>query len=277
MISNIGTEDIKAINFVGVGIQVATYQDLIDRVDTWRMDKDGRSHQVSCINAYCLAGSIEDGALRRIYNSADIAGPDGMPFVYWMRWVESVKCDRFYAPDVLECLLEEAQTKNYSFYFYGAESNVLETMIERLKARYPFLNIVGYYSPPFRELTSLEDQKICDEINEKKPDILCVGLGTPKQDYWINSHIYKIRGTVMISCGATFDFWGGRIRIAPKWIQQSGFEWLYRLVSPDFKRLWRRYTIMHSKFLYNFAMQKMGIRWQEFERHPRINTTDESA
>ena len=119
---------------------------------------------------------------------------------------------------------------------------------------------MGYYSPPFRPLAQEEDDAICEEINRLKPDILCVGLGTPKQDFWIDEHIEKIKGTVMIPCGAIFDFFGGRVEKAPDWISKLGFEWLYRLFSKDFKRLFYRYTIQNISFLWHFFLQLTGLR-----------------
>ena len=97
-----------------------------------------------------------------------------------------------------------------------------------------------------------EDEKIINEINALKPDIVCVGLGTPKQDYWIDENLEKIKGSVLIASGATFDFFGGRIKMAPDFIRKSGFEWMYRLFGKDFKRLWKRYIIMYSVFAATF-------------------------
>jgi N-acetylglucosaminyldiphosphoundecaprenol N-acetyl-beta-D-mannosaminyltransferase len=92
-----------------------------------------------------------------------------------------------------------------------------------------------------------------------RPDIVLVGLGTPKQDYWIADHIYKIRGAVLVASGATFDFFGGRVRMAPRFVQRSGFEWLYRLLSRDFRRLWRRYTLSNAVFMSHFLLQVLRI------------------
>jgi N-acetylglucosaminyldiphosphoundecaprenol N-acetyl-beta-D-mannosaminyltransferase len=133
-------------------------------------------------------------------------------------------------------------------------------MKEYLEERFPHIRIIGYQSPPFRPLTADEDAAVCDELNRLKPDIICVGLGTPKQDYWIEDHLYKIKGSVIIASGATFDFFGGRIKMAPEFIRKSGFEWLYRLMSKDFMRLWRRYIVMNGVFLWNFLLQVLRIR-----------------
>lgn len=262
-------QELKSINFISVGIHALTYEDIFDRIDQWLQKKESRSHHIACLNAYGLSLTIDDPLLTEIYNSADIAGPDGMPFVYWIRRVHRLACDRFYAPDIVHQIAGRAKIRDYTFYLYGGAPEVVERMKQFLEASYPYLRVVGYYAPPFRELTEVEDNEICAEINALSPDILCIGLGTPKQDYWIDNHIYKIRGSVMISCGATFDFFGGRVRMAPRFIQRSGFEWLYRLLGPDFRRLFRRYTFMHAKFLWNFGLQLIGLRHRRAIRSER--------
>ncbi len=236
-----------------------TYSDLFTKIDRWTANKEQRSHHIACVNAYNIALSLSNKELKRIYNGADIVGADGMPFVRWIRFFNKEQCDRIAAPDTILALAEHAKEKSYTFYLYGGAPDVCVKMKEFLEARFPHINIVGHYSPPFRELTQEEDDAIVDEINRLAPDIICVGLGTPKQDYWIDTHLYKIKGSVMIASGATFDFFGGRIKMAPKFIRLSGFEWLYRLLGKDFKRLWKRYTVMYAVFIYNFMLQKSGL------------------
>ncbi len=258
-----------SINFLGIGIDALTYQDMFDLVDGWISDKSSRSHHIACINTYGVTLAYQDPKLAAIYNAADIAGADGMPYVYWIRWLHRLACDRFYGPDIVVQLAEHSLKTGYSFYLYGGAPDVVERMKAYLEDRFPHINIIGYKSPPFRNLTEHEDHDICAEINQLKPDVICVGLGTPKQDFWIDDHVEKVRGAVMLSCGATFDFFGGRVKMAPRFIQRSGFEWLYRLLGRDFFRLWRRYTIVNVIFLWNFALQLLGIRVREAPRRKR--------
>lgn len=265
-----------AANFLGIGIDAVTYDDVFAAVDLWVRDKKQRSHHIACVNAYCVTLAVTNARLARIYNSADIAGPDGMPFVRWIRRTLRVPCDRIAAPDTILALAKRAETTGYTFYLYGGDPEVVVQMRQYLESRYSHIKIVGHYSPPFRDLTSEEDEAICAEIHRLQPDILCVGLGTPKQDYWIENHIYKIRGTVMVASGATFDFFGGRIKLAPEFIRLSGFEWLYRLFSKDFRRLWRRYTTMNLKFLWHFLLQCLHIRIREPQKSVRPMTSVES-
>lgn len=247
-------------DFLGVKLDAVTYDEVFALVDAWTADKGGRSHHIACINAFCVTLAQSDARLRRIYNGADIAGPDGMPFVRWIRNFARTPCDRIAAPDTILALAKESQHRGYTFYLYGGDPAMAVGMKAYLEKRFPHIRIVGYRSPPFRALTAAEDDEICREINALRPDIICVGLGTPKQDYWIEDHIDKIRGAVLIASGATFDFFGGRVSFAPEWIRNSGFEWLYRLLGRDFKRLWRRYILYNAKFCGLFLLQTARLR-----------------
>jgi N-acetylglucosaminyldiphosphoundecaprenol N-acetyl-beta-D-mannosaminyltransferase len=153
---------------------------------------------------------------------------------------------------------EKAKEKGYTFFFYGGYPGAPEKMEEYLKQRFEGITVVGKYSPPFRELSEEEDDSICKLINEMRPDFLWIGLGSPKQDIWIHEHQGKLMGCIIIPSGATFDFFSGRIRQAPRLIRESGFEWLFRLTQ-DFRRLWTRYTIFNIIFLVLFLLQQIRV------------------
>lgn len=256
-------------NFLGVALDAVTYRDVFSAVDHWVTDKEGRSHHIACINAYCVTLAVDNPRLAKIYSGADIAGPDGMPFVRWIRLFGGKPCDRIAAPDLILALGEHAKLKNYTFFLYGGHPEVLDKMRANLEAWFPHLRILGHYSPPFRPISSEEDDAIVAKINALRPDIILVGLGTPKQDYWIEDHIYRIKGSVMIASGAAFDFFGGRIKMAPKWVRESGFEWLYRLFSKDFFRLWHRYTVMNIRFVCLFSLQVLRLYVRPPARYER--------
>ncbi|VAX09573.1 N-acetylmannosaminyltransferase [hydrothermal vent metagenome] len=262
----------KVANFIGIGIDAVTYEDIFNSIDKWIANKEGRSHHIACVNAFCVTLALKNKRLARIYNGADITGPDGVPFVKWIKRTLKVPCDRIAAPDTILELAKHSKTTGYTFYLYGGDPDVVVKMKQYLEDRFPHIRIVGYYSPPFRALTEEEDAAICEEINRLKPDIISVGLGTPKQDYWIEDHLYKIRGSVLIASGATFDFFGGRIKMAPEFIRKSGFEWLYRLFSKDFLRLWRRYILMNMVFMWNFGLQNLHIKTRTPEKWQRPET-----
>jgi N-acetylglucosaminyldiphosphoundecaprenol N-acetyl-beta-D-mannosaminyltransferase len=248
-------------NFIGTDVDAITYEELFSKCDEWLKNKQGRSHHVACSNVNCAVESYLDPEIAKLFSQADISGADSMPFVYWIELMTGKKCDRLYAPDIILKLCSRAlqPQHQYRLFLYGGAEGVPEQMQAFLEAKFPGIDIVGAYSPPFRSLSPEEDREICAKINSTNPDFVIVGLGSPKQDKWIQAHLELIPGTVMIASGAAFDFFGGTIRQAPIAIQRSGFEWLFRLFQ-DPQRLWKRYTLYNVIFLWNFCLQILGLK-----------------
>ena len=249
----------KKMNMLGLGLDCLSYGEMHQIFRQWLADKEGRSHSLALVNVNCCVSALLDKRLVKLYNSADLLGVDSMPFLKRARRFYNKDADRFYAPDLMLETARKAKEYGYTFFLYGGSPGAPDRMEEYLHERFEGVRIVGKYSPPFRALSAEEDQEICDMINAAKPDILWVGLGSPKQDVWISEHRERIRGTIMIASGATFDFFSGRIQQAPEWIRNAGFEWLYRL-SKDFRRLWVRYTVYNVIFVFMFALQLLGLR-----------------
>jgi N-acetylglucosaminyldiphosphoundecaprenol N-acetyl-beta-D-mannosaminyltransferase len=247
------------MNILGLNMDCHSYEDMHRIFGEWLSDKKTRSHSLALINVNCCVSALFDKRLVNLYNSADILGIDGMPFLRWAHAFYNKKADRFYAPDLMLETSRMSKKYGYTFFLYGGSPGAPDKMESYLRERFDGINIVGKYSPPFRNLTAEEDQAVCDMINAARPDIVWVGLGSPKQDVWISEHRERIRGTIMIASGATFDFFSGRIKQAPEWIRNAGFEWLYRLTR-DFRRLWVRYTIYNVVFLVMFGLQLVGLR-----------------
>jgi N-acetylglucosaminyldiphosphoundecaprenol N-acetyl-beta-D-mannosaminyltransferase len=246
------------MNILGLDLDCLSYAEMYPIFDQWLADKTTRSHMIALINAYGSVSALLDKRLGRIYRRADLRGIDSMPYLRWARWFYYKKSDRFYAPDLMLEISSKAKEKGYTFFLYGGYPGAVEAIEKYLHERFGDIQVVGKYTPPFRVLSEEEDQEICDQINALKPDFIWVGLGTPKQDYWIDEHIEKISGSIMVASGATFDFFSGRIRQAPKWIRSSGFEWLYRLFQ-DFRRLWVRYTVYNIIFVFLFILQILHL------------------
>ena len=135
---------------------------------------------------------------------------------------------------------------------------VPEKLAFNLVEAYPGLQIAGFYSPPFRPLTSQEDREITDIINSSKPDIVWVGISTPKQECWMAAHKGRIITPVLIGVGAAFDFLSGYKKQAPRWIQHSGLEWLFRFATEP-RRLWKRYA-QYPYFALLVLMESLGIQ-----------------
>ena len=245
------------MNMLGITMACMSYEDMFLIYDRWLSDKSSRSHALAVINVHICVSALFDKKLRDLY-SVDLAGIDSMPFLLWARAFYERASDRFYAPDLMLQVSAKAKEKGYTFFLYGGYPDAPDQIEQYLKNRFDGIRIVGKYSPPFRNLSVQEENRICAMINKVKPDFLWIGLGSPKQDVWIKRHLEKIRGSIMVPSGATFDFFGGRIKQAPLWIRNAGFEWLFRLTQ-DFERLWIRYTVYNLIFLFVFTLQLARI------------------
>jgi N-acetylglucosaminyldiphosphoundecaprenol N-acetyl-beta-D-mannosaminyltransferase len=187
-------------------------------------------------------------------NSADLVTPDGMPVVWLGRLMGYNNIRRVYGPDLMREICRISEIHQFKNYFYGSSLDVLTKLKAGLNRKYPDLIIGGIFSPPFRQLTVEEDDKIVEEINNCNPDIVWVGLGSPKQDLWMYEHRGKVNAPVIIGVGAAFDFLAGTKPQAPRWMRNSGFEWFFRFITEP-KRLWRRYLIDNSLFIYYVGIE----------------------
>jgi N-acetylglucosaminyldiphosphoundecaprenol N-acetyl-beta-D-mannosaminyltransferase len=133
-------------NFLGVRLDAITYEQMFALIDSWISNKNGRSHHIACINVFCVTLALEDPRLKQIYNGADIAGADGLPFVRWIRRFSGRLCDRLAAPDTILALADKAKERGYKFYLYGGDPQVVVKMKDYLEIRFPHIRIVGYHS-----------------------------------------------------------------------------------------------------------------------------------
>lgn len=246
------------MNILGINMRCISYEEMYPIYDQWLANKESCSHSLAVINVQICVSALFDKRLRDIYNSADLVGIDSMPFLIWARTFYRRNSDRFYAPDLMLQVSSRAREKMYTFFLYGGYPGAPEKIEEYLKQRFEGIRVVGKYSPPFRELSEEEDEAVCKLINDTRPDFLWIGLGSPKQDMWIHEHRRKLKGCIIIPSGATFDFFSGKIRQAPKFIREIGFEWLFRLTQ-DFKRLRTRYTVFNVVFLIVFLLQRIRV------------------
>jgi N-acetylglucosaminyldiphosphoundecaprenol N-acetyl-beta-D-mannosaminyltransferase len=188
--------------------------------------------------------------------------PDGMPLVYLSRLAGFKDCGRVYGPDLMAEVCAQSVHLGHRHFFYGTTPKTLSALEDRLCQRYPGLIVAGSFSPPFRALTPAESFEIAALINEKKPDIVWVGLSTPKQEVWMAEHRALLDAPVLVGVGAAFDFHAGTVRQAPRWVQPLCLEWLFRLVTEP-RRLWKRYLINNPAFLAGLLLQWLRIKKYE--------------
>jgi N-acetylglucosaminyldiphosphoundecaprenol N-acetyl-beta-D-mannosaminyltransferase len=247
---------IERVNILGIGVSAITMSQALATIEGWL--SRGEQHYACVTGVHGIMESQRDDALRRIHNRAGLVTPDGMPLVWLSRLNGKSHVERVYGPDLMLALCERSVVRGYRHFFYGGGEGVAQRLAERLCARYPGLIVAGTYTPPFRPLSGAEDQSIVVEINDVGPDIVWVGLSTPKQERWMDAHLGRLRAPVLIGVGAAFDFHAGLKKQAPHWMQRAGLEWLFRLATEP-RRLWRRYLRNNPAFIWRVLLQTTGI------------------
>lgn len=199
-------------------------------------------------NVHTTVMAYRDKDYRRVQNSAAMALPDGQPLSIVSRKRGFSQAKRVPGPDLMPAILDLSQKTGYRHYFYGSTEATLAALETALRRRYPKLQIVGMYSPPFREMTEQEDEEVIRRINESGADFVWVALGAPKQEWWMHEHRNKINA-LMLGVGAAFDFTAGTTKRSPMWMQKLCLEWVFRILQ-DPKRMLPRYLNTNFAFLY---------------------------
>lgn len=248
---------IARTNVLGVGVSAIDIPMAVAAMERWIAA--GAREYVCVSGAHGVMECQRDEELRAIHNRAGMVTPDGMPLVWLSRLHGARHASRVYGPDLMLAFCERSVKKGYRHFFYGGADGVPERLAECLKARFPDLNVVGTYSPPFRALTADEECAIVEHINAARPDVVWVGLSTPKQERWMAANRGRLTAPVLMGVGAAFDFHAGLKPQAPLWMQRNGLEWLFRLATEP-RRLWRRYAYIVPMFLLLVMLQELGLR-----------------
>jgi N-acetylglucosaminyldiphosphoundecaprenol N-acetyl-beta-D-mannosaminyltransferase len=243
------------VNILGVGVSAITMEMTLHTLEGWISRQESQYVCVSGVHG--VMESWRDADLRRIHNAAGLVTPDGMPLVWLSRLMGFSQVERVYGPDLMLAMCERSARRGHSQFFYGGAPGVAEKLASRLQSRFPGLQVAGAYSPPFRALSPEEDDAVVELINGAAPDIVWIGISTPKQECWMAEHRARLKAPILIGVGAAFDFHAGLMRQAPRWMQKSGLEWSFRLALEP-RRLWRRYLINNPWFLWLVLLQALG-------------------
>ena len=247
---------LKRINILGVHISPINMGEALSFIDCVIAHQD---HQYICVTpAHSIMDAYYDPEFRCILNSSGLTTPDGMAVVWILKLMGYSHVNRVYGPDLMTRICQDSVRKNYRHYLYGGQPGVVEALAQSLQDRFPGIRIAGMHTPPFRDVTVDEDDAIIESIEKSGADIVWVGISSPKQERWMAEHLGKINAPVMIGVGAAFDFLSGMKPQAPRWIQQSGFEWLFRL-SNEPRRLWPRYR-QYPRFVLLVLLQMLGLK-----------------
>lgn len=234
----------RSFRVVDVAINAAPFADVLSRV--LAAPDTGERLALHFATAHTIVEAHDDPRLRAAL-AEGLVEPDGTPLV-WLGRGAGLPVERVCGPDFLPALVQRGVPAGRTHYFFGGAPGVPEALAARLAVRFPGMRAAGTMSPPFRSPSAREDDEVVQQINDADPDYVWVGLGAPKQDLWLAEHRSRLRASAILAVGAAFDFHAGTRRRAPRWMQRSGTEWVFRLVTEP-RRLAGRYTRVNARFL----------------------------
>lgn len=247
----------KRVNVLGVGLSVLNLKLALDAIARALAQK--AKGYVCVTGVHGVMEAQQDPQFRGILNGSFLNTPDGMPMVWMGKLNGHREMDRVYGPDLMLLVCEYTRDHGYTHFLYGGADGVAQELQRKLETKFPGIKIVGTYTPPFRPLNETEEAGLIRLVGEKKPDIIWVGLSTPKQEKFMAKYCGKLDATLMFGVGAAFDFHTGRVRQAPRWMQRSGLEWFFRLCCEP-RRLWRRYLRNNPLFAFRVFCQWTGLK-----------------
>lgn len=239
---------------LGVPVSVLTFNEALATIDEWIAS--GEPNYICTLDVHALMESQSAPDVRNIYRSAAMVTPDGMPLIWLLHRSGYRSADRICGPDLMPAVFRHSEGRGYRHFLYGSSEMTLSLLQERLRRNFPGARIVGRYSPPYRALTREEEREVDRVVNAADPDIVWVGLGAPKQDRWMAAHRSTLKAPVLIGVGAAFDMLAGRVTRAPRFLQRTGCEWMFRMAQEP-RRLTRRYLEANSKFAMMLIGQKL--------------------
>ncbi len=242
---------------LGVKVSAINMKLAIELADQWVAA--GSPGYICVTGVHGVMEAQADSELRQILNHACINTPDGMP----MSWIGHLQgfqeMDRVFGPDFMTAMCRLSVERGYRNFLYGGKPGVATLLSEALQHKFPGLQVVGTYTPPFRNLTPEEEEELLAQVRESRPHILWVGLSTPKQERFMAQYVDRLQVPLLVGVGAAFDYHTGGIRDCSDWIKRAGLQWLHRLTQ-DPRHLWRRYLRNNPAFLWHIAWQISGMR-----------------
>jgi exopolysaccharide biosynthesis WecB/TagA/CpsF family protein len=238
----------------GIDYAIVDYESASDVIIRHAEKND--SFGVSALAVHGLVTSIRDKAVGERVKKIDMVVADGQPVRWALNSFHKVNMkDRVYGPTLTLHVLEKANKRKLKVYLYGSTEKTLTALLKFIEKNYPGVDLCGIHVDRFRDATPEEDAEDIEKINRSGAQIVLVGRGCPRQEIWVADHLGKVNAA-MLAVGAAFDFHAGTLKQAPKWMQDYGLEWFYRLVKEP-GRLWKRYFSTNSYFIYLFFKHKI--------------------
>jgi N-acetylglucosaminyldiphosphoundecaprenol N-acetyl-beta-D-mannosaminyltransferase len=243
-------------NVLGVPVHCVQMSDVIAEMESWINGRE-QTRYIAITGMHGVSESRKDPHFREVLKSASLVVPDGMPLVWLARWHGHPIGRRVCGSDLMEAFCKQTGSR-YRHFFYGGATGVAEYLAKNLRERHN-IAVAGTYTPPFRSLTDEEESEVVARVQAAAPDVLWVGLSTPKQERWMYDHRARFLVPVMLGVGAAFDFNSGKLERAPTWMGNTGLEWLFRLLVEP-KRLWKRYLVTIPSAIWSVSLEMFHLK-----------------
>jgi exopolysaccharide biosynthesis WecB/TagA/CpsF family protein len=244
-------------NVLGIRIEALNMTRALQRIAS--VLHSNRKGYVSVIGVHGIMEARRNPQLAAIYANSAITIPDGMPTV-WVGHLQGCRqMQRVAGPDLMLEVFRSAQFVSYTHFLYGGDPGVAEDLAANLRRWFPWVRIVGTFTPPYRDLSPDEEADFISTIQHLQPDIIWTGISAPRQEQFMHRYLPVLDTRLMFGVGAAFDYHTGRIKDCSAWIKRAGLQWLHRLLQ-DPRRLWRRYLRNNPAFLCHIALQLTGLR-----------------
>ncbi|TVL98268.1 MAG: glycosyltransferase [Candidatus Brocadia sp. WS118] len=247
----------NTLNILGIRVHPVNIPEALHRIAD--LIQNHQKGYITVTGVHGIMESQRSDVIKAAHTGSFLTVPDGMPLVYIGRAAGYTEMHRCYGPDLMLALMKESVKKGYTHFFYGGKDGVAESLKETMETRFPGIRIVGTYTPPFRPLNEAEKKDLQERIARLKPNIIWVGLSTPKQELFMYEYLLCLETNLMVGVGAAFDFHTGQIKSAPSWMQKLALEWFYRLLQEP-RRLWKRYLINNPLFIWNYTLQLLNLK-----------------
>lgn len=255
------SDAVSTFQILGVRVSAVQIPDVVLKMEDWiRTSRTG--HFIAVTGMHGVTEAQHTAEFKNVLRNADLVVPDGMPLVWCGRLRGHSLHRRVYGPELMLTFCHETIPRGYRHFLYGGDPGVAERLAASLERTCPGMIIAGTYSPPFCSLSPAEDAHIVEIIRRAAPDVLWVGLSTPKQEKWMYEHRDRLGVPVLVGVGAAFDILSAKKKQAPRWMRENGLEWLFRLLREP-RRLWKRYLVYGSEFLFLETLEMLGLRHWE--------------
>jgi N-acetylglucosaminyldiphosphoundecaprenol N-acetyl-beta-D-mannosaminyltransferase len=256
-------QPISQVNILGVGVHAVDMQSAALILE--KQVRGTTKGYVCLTGVHGIMEAHRNPNLKSIFAEALLVAPDGMPTV-WLGHLQGLPAmQRVFGPDLMVDIIGRPEFHDCIHFFCGGEPGVAESLRDEMSRRFPWVRIAGTYSPPFRPMTTVEEKEFVARVRSLQPDIIWVGISTPKQERFMARYLAMLDTKLMIGVGAAFLFHTGAIQDSPRWVKRVGLQWIHRLLQEP-SRLWKRYFINNPLFIWYIFLQIIG--WNRYALKP---------